>query len=58
MQGTTTNGKWLLQFKTGAFLAGTPVQPVILKYDTVSPECDTQRDDHYSILVSLHPGDA
>ncbi|XP_018445643.1 lysophospholipid acyltransferase LPEAT1 isoform X2 [Raphanus sativus] len=31
-EGTTTNGDYLLQFKTGAFLAGTPVLPVILKY--------------------------
>lgn len=34
-QGTTTNGDFLLPFKTGAFLAGVPVRPVILKYDTV-----------------------
>jgi hypothetical protein len=45
MQGTTTNGKFLLQFKTGAFLAGTPVQPVILKYDTVSV--------YRSVMISL-----
>ncbi|KAK9815838.1 hypothetical protein WJX72_010562 [[Myrmecia] bisecta] len=31
-EGTTTNGKHLLPFKTGAFLAGRPVQPVILRY--------------------------
>ncbi|KAH0920468.1 hypothetical protein HID58_028128 [Brassica napus] len=31
-EGTTTNGDYLLTFKTGAFLAGTPVLPVILKY--------------------------
>lgn len=31
-QGTTTNGQSLLNFKTGAFLAGAPVQPVVLKY--------------------------
>ncbi len=36
-QGTTTNGKYLLNFKTGAFLAGLPLQPVILKYDLQSP---------------------
>ena len=35
MQGTTTNGTHLLPFKTGAFLAGAPVQPVILKYGKV-----------------------
>ena len=35
LQGTTTNGEYLLPFKTGAFLAGEPVQPVILKYGQV-----------------------
>ena len=35
VQGTTTNGEYLLPFKTGAFLAGAPVQPVILKYGKV-----------------------
>ena len=34
-QGTTTNGEYLLPFKTGAFLAGAPVQPVILCYGKV-----------------------
>ena len=32
MQGTTTNGHCLLPFKTGAFLAGAPVQPVVIQY--------------------------
>ncbi|XP_022769801.1 lysophospholipid acyltransferase LPEAT1-like isoform X2 [Durio zibethinus] len=31
-EGTTTNGDYLLPFKTGAFLAGAPVVPVILRY--------------------------
>ncbi|KAJ8762330.1 hypothetical protein K2173_007487 [Erythroxylum novogranatense] len=31
-EGTTTNGDYILPFKTGAFLAGVPVVPVILKY--------------------------
>ena len=31
-EGTTTNGKYLLPFKSGAFLTGAPVQPVILRY--------------------------
>uniref|UniRef100_R7WDF3 Uncharacterized protein n=1 Tax=Aegilops tauschii TaxID=37682 RepID=R7WDF3_AEGTA len=31
-EGTTTNGDYLLPFKTGAFLARAPVQPVILRY--------------------------
>ncbi|KAL3639220.1 hypothetical protein CASFOL_017127 [Castilleja foliolosa] len=31
-EGTTTNGEYLLPFKTGAFLAKAPVLPVIVKY--------------------------
>ncbi|XP_020108342.1 lysophospholipid acyltransferase LPEAT1 isoform X2 [Ananas comosus] len=31
-EGTTTNGGYLLPFKTGAFLAKVPVLPVILRY--------------------------
>ncbi|KAJ6812600.1 lysophospholipid acyltransferase LPEAT1 [Iris pallida] len=31
-EGTTTNGDYLLPFKTGAFLAKVPVRPVILRY--------------------------
>ncbi|XP_019414979.1 PREDICTED: lysophospholipid acyltransferase LPEAT1-like isoform X2 [Lupinus angustifolius] len=31
-EGTTTNGDFLLPFKTGGFLARAPVVPVILKY--------------------------
>lgn len=42
-EGTTTNGDYLLPFKTGAFLAKTPVMPVILKYpyERFSPAWDT-----------------
>ncbi|XP_072982513.1 lysophospholipid acyltransferase LPEAT1-like isoform X1 [Typha latifolia] len=32
IEGTTTNGDYLLPFKTGAFLAKAPVLPVILRY--------------------------
>nr|XP_046236876.1 lysophospholipid acyltransferase LPCAT4 isoform X2 [Scatophagus argus] len=31
-EGTTTNGSALIKFKPGAFLAGMPVQPVLLHY--------------------------
>ncbi|XP_066361602.1 lysophospholipid acyltransferase LPEAT1-like isoform X2 [Miscanthus floridulus] len=31
-EGTTTNGDYLLPFKTGAFLAKAPIKPVILRY--------------------------
>lgn len=35
-EGTTTNGRYLLPFKTGAFLAGQPLQPVVIRYGEVS----------------------
>ncbi|XP_051981660.1 lysophospholipid acyltransferase LPCAT4-like [Xyrauchen texanus] len=31
-EGTTTNGRALIKFKPGAFLAGVPIQPVLLHY--------------------------
>ncbi|XP_026122245.1 lysophospholipid acyltransferase LPCAT4 [Carassius auratus] len=31
-EGTTTNGRALIKFKPGAFVAGVPVQPVLLHY--------------------------
>ena len=34
-EGTTTNGQYLLGFRTGSFIAGVPVQPIILKYGRV-----------------------
>lgn len=42
-EGTTTNGNYILPFKTGAFLAGATVQPMILKYpyEHFNPAWDT-----------------
>ncbi|KAM7514154.1 hypothetical protein LguiA_003737 [Lonicera macranthoides] len=42
-EGTTTNGDFLLPFKTGAFLSKAPVLPVILRYpyQRFSPAWDT-----------------
>jgi lysophosphatidylcholine acyltransferase / lyso-PAF acetyltransferase len=34
-EGTTTNGRYMLRFRTGGFIAGVPVQPIILKYGRV-----------------------
>jgi len=31
-EGTTSNGRYLLPFRTGAFLAGVPVRPVVISY--------------------------
>lgn len=33
-QGTTSNGDYILPFKKGAFLAGLPVQPTVLRYSS------------------------
>jgi lysophosphatidylcholine acyltransferase/lyso-PAF acetyltransferase len=38
-EGTTTNGRYLLPFKTGAFLAGEPLRPVVIRYGEVSGLC-------------------
>eukprot|EP01122_Echinamoeba_exundans_P000752 TRINITY_DN10689_c0_g1_i1.p1 TRINITY_DN10689_c0_g1~~TRINITY_DN10689_c0_g1_i1.p1 ORF type:complete len:344 (+),score=35.74 TRINITY_DN10689_c0_g1_i1:37-1068(+) len=42
-EGTTTNGQYLIAFKSGAFVAGEPVQPVVLKYpfDFFAPSWET-----------------
>ena len=54
-EGTTTNGRYLLPFKSGAFLAGYPVQPVILHYQQAGPlhpsPCLPLLHTHFS----LHP---
>ncbi|KAI5082127.1 hypothetical protein GOP47_0001870 [Adiantum capillus-veneris] len=52
-EGTTTNGFYILPFKTGAFLAGTPVRPVILKYSykRFSPAWDSISGVRHFILL-------
>lgn len=52
-EGTTTNGGYLLPFKTGAFRARTPVQPVILKYPfrRFSPAWDTISGARHVVLL-------
>ncbi|CAM6107605.1 unnamed protein product [Calypogeia fissa] len=52
-EGTTTNGDYLLPFKTGAFLAGTPIQPVLLKYPYLrfSPAWETISGVRHVILL-------
>ncbi|XP_043809141.1 lysophospholipid acyltransferase LPEAT1 isoform X2 [Manihot esculenta] len=52
-EGTTTNGDFLLPFKTGAFLAGAPVLPVILRYpyQRFSPAWDSISGVRHVILL-------
>lgn len=48
-EGTTTNGEHLLKFRTGAFVAGTPVAPVLIRYKCkwFSPSYETIRTPVY-----------
>eukprot|EP01064_Diplonema_japonicum_P013508 TRINITY_DN21075_c0_g1_i1.p1 TRINITY_DN21075_c0_g1~~TRINITY_DN21075_c0_g1_i1.p1 ORF type:complete len:561 (+),score=77.00 TRINITY_DN21075_c0_g1_i1:63-1685(+) len=39
-EGTTTNGKALIKFKKGAFLAGVPVQPVAFEFPNSEVDID------------------
>lgn len=50
-EGTTTNGHHLLRFRTGAFVAGKPVVPVLIKYDYkfFSPSYETINTGRYLI---------
>ncbi|KAK6115848.1 hypothetical protein DH2020_008117 [Rehmannia glutinosa] len=52
-EGTTTNGDYLLPFKTGAFLAKTPVLPIILRYpfQRFSPAWDSISGVRHVILL-------
>ncbi|XP_077233255.1 phospholipid/glycerol acyltransferase family protein isoform X2 [Tasmannia lanceolata] len=52
-EGTTTNGDYLLPFKTGAFLSKVPVLPVILRYpyERFSPAWDTISGVRHVILL-------
>ncbi|KAK1433563.1 hypothetical protein QVD17_10474 [Tagetes erecta] len=52
-EGTTTNGDYILPFKTGAFLSKAPVLPVILRYPyrRFSPAWDTITGRRHVILL-------
>ncbi|KAH6765057.1 Phospholipid/glycerol acyltransferase family protein [Perilla frutescens var. hirtella] len=52
-EGTTTNGDYLLPFKTGVFLANAPVLPVILRYpfQRFSPAWDSISGARHVILL-------
>ncbi|XP_051139937.1 lysophospholipid acyltransferase LPEAT1 isoform X2 [Andrographis paniculata] len=52
-EGTTTNGDYLLPFKTGAFLAKVPVLPFILRYpyQRFSPAWDSISGVRHVILL-------
>ncbi|KAG2450730.1 hypothetical protein HYH02_004568 [Chlamydomonas schloesseri] len=54
-EGTTTNNKYLMPFKRGAFVAGVPVQPLVLKYrgsPRFSPTWDAM-PGHLHILLTM-----
>ena len=56
-EGTTTNNMYLLPFKTGAFLSGVPVQPVLLHYGSspFSPAFETIHVVRSLFLVLSQP---
>jgi lysophosphatidylcholine acyltransferase/lyso-PAF acetyltransferase len=56
-EGTTTNGNFLLPFRTGAFIAGVPVQPTIIKYgpSRVSPAWETIGGIWHIFLMLANP---
>jgi len=56
-EGTTTNGKFLLPFKTGCFLGGVPVKPVVFKYKTrrMSPAWESMNGMRHVMLMLAQP---
>ena len=56
-EATTTNGCFLLPFRSGAFLAGEPLQPVVLKYETrkVSPCWESIVANRHAFLMLCNP---
>jgi lysophosphatidylcholine acyltransferase/lyso-PAF acetyltransferase len=56
-EGTTTNGQYMLQFRTGAFLAGAPLQPVIIRYKVgrFSPSWETITAPRHIFLLLCNP---
>ncbi|KAL4538455.1 hypothetical protein Ndes2526B_g03241 [Nannochloris sp. 'desiccata'] len=56
-EGTTTNGQYMLHFRTGAFLAGAPLQPVIIRYNVgrFSPAWETITAPRHIFLLLCNP---
>ncbi|KAG2438115.1 hypothetical protein HXX76_005724 [Chlamydomonas incerta] len=57
-EGTTTNNKYIMPFKRGAFVAGVPVQPLVLKYrgsSRFSPTWDAMPGHHHIFLILTEP---
>eukprot|EP01096_Ripella_sp_DP13-Kostka_P007782 TRINITY_DN2865_c0_g1_i1.p1 TRINITY_DN2865_c0_g1~~TRINITY_DN2865_c0_g1_i1.p1 ORF type:complete len:335 (+),score=129.20 TRINITY_DN2865_c0_g1_i1:36-1007(+) len=53
-EGTTSNGKYLISFKLGAFVAGEPVKPVVIRYPSkfYSPAWESEHF-HIHLLRAL-----
>lgn len=56
-EGTTTNNSYLLPFKTGAFLAGVPLQPVLIHYEkgNISPCWESIPAKDHVFLMMCEP---
>jgi len=54
-EGTTTNGKALMEFKKGAFIPGEPVTPVLLTYTNkyYSPAAVGENESNMSVVRCL-----
>ena len=52
-EGTTTNNIFLLPFKTGVFVAGLPVQPVVIREDTIQTKGE-RSSLHAATKLSSH----
>lgn len=52
-EGTATNGESLLEFKTGAFAPGAPVQPVLLRYCKDGPFVAMEHGPVWWIVFTL-----
>jgi hypothetical protein len=59
-EGTTTNGADIIQFRSGAFIQGQPVQPVVLTYHwrNVSPSWETVPNHQYGLNMLSQFGHA
>lgn len=56
-EGTTTNSTFMLPFKTGAFLAGVSLQPVLIRYHVgrFSPAWETITAPRHIYLLLCNP---
>jgi lysophosphatidylcholine acyltransferase/lyso-PAF acetyltransferase len=52
-EGSCTNGRYIIQFKPGAFIVGKPVQPIAVHYPSGSRICPAWSSSVNSVLMLL-----